>query len=152
MKKISSIVLEIEKLITSGLLISISVLVFISAVARFIGKPINWAQDLSLLAFAWLTFIGADLVIRDKNLINITIFYDKFSKKIKLILDSIFSILIILFLLVLIIYGFMLVQTSWNRAFNTLPLSYAWCTLAVPVGSILMLSSIVENTINKFRR
>lgn len=37
--------------------------------------------------------------------------------------------MMVLFLLILIVYGFMLVSQSWNRTFNTLKMSYAWCTL-----------------------
>lgn len=152
MKKVSRAILKIEKLVASALLMTIAVLVFWSALARTVGKPINWAQDLSLLAFAWLTFIGADVIIRDGNLISIDMLYDKFPKALKSILSFIFSILMILFLLILVVYGFMLVNTSWNRVFNTLPISYAWCTLAVPVGATLMLTSTIESTIKKFRR
>ena len=53
----------------------------------------------------------------------------------------------LLFLLFLIVYGFMLVSQSWYRSFNTLKLSYAWCTLAVPMGSALLLVSIGEKLV-----
>ena len=64
MKKISNAVLRIEEVLAGAMLILISVLVFFSAIARTVGMPINWAQDISLLAFAWLTFIGADIVAK----------------------------------------------------------------------------------------
>ena len=121
MKKISEKILKIEEILAGGMLILISVLVFLSAVARTIGMPVNWAQDVSLLAFAWLTFIGSDIMM-------------------------------VLFLLILIVYGFMLVSQSWNRTFNTLKMSYAWCTLAVPIGSLLMIFTIIGKLIGDIRR
>lgn len=62
MKKISEKILKIEEILAGGMLILISVLVFLSAVARTIGMPVNWAQDVSLLAFAWLTFMAQILL------------------------------------------------------------------------------------------
>lgn len=143
MKKISNIILKLEQFFAGGTLIMIAVLVFLSAVARTIGKPINWAQDVSLLAFGWLTFIGADIIIKSGSLIRIDMLVNKFPKVLQKVLTLIFDVMMLLFLLILIIYGFLLVSQSWNRAFNTLKLSYAWCTLAVPVGSVLMFFSII---------
>jgi len=54
MKKISDMILRVEELCAGVMLCMIAVLVFWSAVARTIGMPVNWAQDVSLLAFAWL--------------------------------------------------------------------------------------------------
>lgn len=143
MKKISDLILKTEELVAGTLLIVISVLVFLSAVARTIGMPINWAQDVSLLAFGWLTFIGSDIIIKSGSLIRIDMLINKFPKSIQKVLGLIFDLFMLLFLLILIVYGFLLVSQSWNRTFNTLKLSYAWCTLAVPVGSFFMFFSIL---------
>lgn len=139
MKKISDIILKAEETFAGFMLCLISVLVFISAIARTIGQPINWAQDISLLAFAWLTFIGADIVAKTGNLIRIDMLEKKFPKALRKILALVFDVAMVLFLLVLIVYGFMLVSQSWYRTFNTLKLSYAWCTLSVPVGSVFLI-------------
>ena len=136
MKKISDFVLKIEEILAGVMLCMIAVLVFWSAVARTIGMPVNWAQDVSLLAFAWLTFIGSDIIIKGGGLIRIDMLVNKFPKPVQKVLMLIFDALMLLFLLILIVYGFLLVSQSWNRTFNTLKMSYAWCTLAVPVGSL----------------
>ena len=135
MKKISDFVLKIEEILAGVMLCMIAVLVFWSAVARTIGMPVNWAQDVSLLAFAWLTFIGSDIIIKGGGLIRIDMLVNKFPKPVQKVLMLIFDALMLLFLLILIVYGFLLVSQSWNRTFNTLKMSYAWCTLAVPVGA-----------------
>lgn len=152
MKKISDLVLKVEELVAGALLIVISVLVFLSAVARTIGMPINWAQDVSLLAFGWLTFIGSDIIIKSGSLIRIDMVINKFPKFIQKILGLIFDVFMLLFLLILIVYGFLLVSQSWNRTFNTLKMSYAWCTLAVPVGSFFMFFSILGKLWKDIRR
>lgn len=151
LKKLGDIILKIEKTFSSILLFIIFLLVFTSAIARTIRIPINWAQDLALLAFAWITFIGADIVARTNNLINIDMVIKLFPKTFQKIILVIFDILMLVFLLVLIVYGFILVNQSFNRVFNTLKLSYAWCTLSVPVGSILLFITIFEKLIKDIK-
>ncbi|SRR5574344_643885 len=143
MSKLADIVLKIEEVVAAFLLCLISSLVFLSALARTIGHPINWTQDVSLLAFGWLTFIGSDVIIRKGNLISIDLLVAKFPAGLQKILAIIFDILTLLFLLILVVYGYMLVDQSWLRTFNTLDISYAWCTLAVPVGAFLMFFSVL---------
>lgn len=151
MNKISNLVLRAEEVLAGGMLCLIAVLIFWSAIARTIGMPVNWAQDVSLLAFAWLIFIGSDIIIKTGNLIRIDMLVNLFPKSIQKILTLIFDLLMLLFLLVLIVYGFILVSQSWNRTFNTMKLSYAWCTLAVPVGALLMFVSAIEKLINDIK-
>lgn len=152
MKKLAEIILKVEALISSVLLCMISVLVFVSAVARTVGAPINWAQDVALLAFAWLTFLGADVLAKSGKLINIDMVIYKLPKFAQKIIGIVFDAMILVFLLVLIIYGQQLVSQSWNRMFNTLKISYAWCTLAVPVGTFMLLTTMIGTIIRDIKR
>lgn len=133
------------------MLCMIAVLVFWSAVARTIRMPVNWAQDVSLLAFGWLTFIGSDIIIKSGGLIRIDMLSNRFPKAVQKTLMLVFDFFMLLFLLILIVYGFLLVSQSWNRTFNTLKMSYAWCTLAVPVGSLLMFFSMIGKVLGDIR-
>ncbi len=151
MHKIDAAICKLEKLFTATLLAVISSLVFVAAVMRKFGYPLNWAQDISLLCFAWLTFIGADYLMRTDKLIVIDLLYNYFPGKVKKALNILFGLGMSFFLIVLIWYGFPLVMQSWNRVFNTLKLSYAWCTLCVPVGSILMLSTVIKKMIHDIK-
>ena len=134
------------------MLCMIAVLVFWSAVARTIGMPVNWAQDVSLLAFGWLTFIGSDIIIKSGGLTRIDMLSNRFPKAVQKTLMLVFDVFMLLFLLILIVYGFLLVSQSWNRTFNTLKMSYAWCTLAVPVGSLLMFFSMIGKMLGDIRK
>ena len=152
MKKISAVILKTEELLAGAMLCMIAVLVFWSAVARTIGMPVNWAQDVSLLAFGWLTFIGSDIIIKSGGLIRIDMLSNRFPKAVQKTLMLEFDVFMLLFLLILIVYGFLLVSQSWNRTFNTLKMSYAWCTLAVPVGSLLMFFSMIGKMLGDIRK
>ena len=147
MKKISAVILKTEELLAGAMLCMIAVLVFWSAVARTIGMPVNWAQDVSLLAF-----IGSDIIIKSGGLIRIDMLSNRFPKAVQKTLMLVFDFFMLLFLLILIVYGFLLVSQSWNRTFNTLKMSYAWCTLAVPVGSLLMFFSMIGKMLGDIRK
>lgn len=152
MKQLTKIVLKAEELIASSLLCLISVLVFISAVTRTFGYPINWAQDVALLAFAWLTFIGADVLARSGKFINIDMLIYKLPKVAQKIIGIVFDFMMMAFLATLLIFGYSLVTQSWLRVFNTLNLSYAWCTMAVPVGAFMLLTTLIGRTLDDIKR
>lgn len=132
---------KLESTLASFLLISIFLLVFLSAFTRTLGRPINWAQDAALVAFAWMTFLGSDLAIRNTRLIGIEVLTKHFPKVIQKYLDIIFKIIIIVFLLILIRYGYVMVITGMKRTITTLGISYAYVTASVPVGAFLMIIS-----------
>ena len=64
MKKFYEKVCKLEELIALILVAGIAVLVFVSALMRTVGHPLNWAQDVALIAFAWLIFLGSDVAMR----------------------------------------------------------------------------------------
>ena len=151
-EKFDKVMIRAEELITALLLITIATFVFVAAITRRFGFPLNWTQDVSLLEFAWLTFLGSDLLLRTSKLITIDLIFDNLPKSVKKVLQILFDCGMIVFLFVLTRYGFPLVSQSWSRVFNTLPMSYAWCTLSVPVGSLLMLETVIEKTVRDLAR
>ena len=61
MKKIYAAFCKFEELVALLLLAGLTVLVFVSALMRYIKMPLNWAQDVALVAFAWMIFLGSDI-------------------------------------------------------------------------------------------
>ena len=141
MKKFYQAFCKAETVLANSLLMLIAVLVFASALSRTFKNPINWAQDIALLAFGWQVFLGGDLAVRNTKLVGIDMVVGHFPKVVQKWLSVIFSLCMIGFLCVLVYFGFILVSESTQRLMNTLTISYAWCTLAVPVGAVLMIIS-----------
>ena len=130
-----------EEKLALVLLAGLAVLVFISALMRTFKHPLNWAQDVALVAFAWLIFIGGDVAVRGSGLIGVDMVVSKFPKSVQKWLDVFYKCLIIAFLCVLVFYGIRMVRQGWSRQIAALGISYGWVTLAVPVGSFLMIIS-----------
>ncbi len=125
-----------------ALLCVISSLVFLSAIARTIGRPLNWAQDVSLLLFAWLVFLGADLVLRREDFISVEILTRYFPRKLRGFLYYLWYGVAVAFLAVLVRYGIPLCVQNAKRLFQTLGISYSWATASAPVGSAMIILTI----------
>jgi len=132
-------------------IVAITLLVFISAVMRTISHPINWAQDMSLLLFAWVVFLGADVALRRSDFLRVDILMNRFPKKLQEFLYYLWYILAILFLCILVVYGFPLALENTKRPFQSMGISYSWATMSVPIGSALMIITIVIKLISRYK-
>jgi len=143
MKKIYKMFCKFEETAAVVLLAGLTILVFVSALMRTLKMPLNWAQDVALVAFAWMIFLGSDIAVRGPGLIGVNLFVKKFPPVIQKGLDIIFKVVIIIFLGVLVVYGFQMTVQGWEREITTLGISYSWVTMAVPVGAFFMIISTV---------
>ena len=140
-----------EEKLALVLLAGLAVLVFISALMRTFKHPLNLAQDVALVAFAWLIFIGGDVAVRGSGLIGVDMVVSKFPKSVQKWLDVFYKCLIIAFLCVLVFYGIRMVRQGWSRQIAALGISYGWVTLAVPVGSFLMIISTAISLVKRIK-
>lgn len=151
LKKFYAAFCKLEELIALLLLAGITVLVFVSALMRSMKMPLNWAQDVALVAFAWMIFTGSDVAIRGAGLIGIDIIVKHFPAVVRKALDIIFKVIIIAFLCVLVVNGYTMTVTSWARQITTLHISYSWVYLSVPVGAFLMIISTTIKLVERIR-
>lgn len=131
---------DIELAVGAVLLISTVFILTFAAILRTIGFPINWGLDLALLMFTWSVYVGADTALRDDKMVNVEIFQQFLKPKTKKILQLFIYILILIFLLLMVYYGFFLAYSSRLRTFQGIPfLSYTWATLSMPIPSVFMI-------------
>lgn len=131
---------DIELAVGAVLLISTVFILTFAAILRTIGFPINWGLDLALLMFTWSVYVGADTALRDDKMVNVEIFQQFLKPQTKKILQLFIYILILIFLLLMVYYGFFLAYSSRFRTFQGIPfLSYTWATLSMPIPSVFMI-------------
>lgn len=133
---------RIEQAFVGVLIVGITGLVFVSAIARGVGYPLNWATDLALLAFAWLVFIGADVALKQSDFMRVDLLVKRFPLAVQKALYYTFAIMAIGLLAIIIVQGVPLAIDNAKRLFQTLGISYAWATVSAPVGSFLMIVTI----------
>lgn len=144
MKKLYEQIGKLEMIIVKYAIALLTLLVFGSAIARTLHFPIVWAVDAATFIFAWCVFLGADMAMRKDRLVTIDLLTDRLPKKVVFYIRLFNHVLIIIFLLALIVYGFWLSYTTRLRTFQGIPgFSYTWVTISVPIGCILMLSTTI---------
>jgi TRAP-type C4-dicarboxylate transport system permease small subunit len=138
MQRFIQIVDKIETVLSTLLLSIIVLLVFFASLLRYLGFPINGADTIAAALFVWLIYIGADQVLRKDRHLGVDYFTQRLPGKMKN-LTSLVVLLVMLVFLVLVTYvGMSLVIANNGRILGDLPVSYAFVTMAVPVGSFLM--------------
>lgn len=148
MKKFYEYICQCETFIIKVFLVFMVGLVFIAASTRYVGYPINWSVDMAVCLFAWCTFLGGDVAMRNNKLMSVDFLIEKLPEKYRSSIELINLLIILIFLLALIVYGIHLSYTTRFRTFQGIPgFSYTWVTISVPIAGTLM----VITAINKIR-
>ena len=151
LEKFENVLTKIETFIVCFGLMLLIVTVFAAAVLRFVGIDMSVSTDLAQLTFAWVSFIGADLAMRQDRHMGV----DMLIKKIPLALQNaiwlVLYLLILFFLIFCVRYGINLCIVNAARKYNTLYISYSYATAACPVGCGLMCISAVKHIVSYIR-
>lgn len=136
--------MKFENFLTNLLMIGIVFFVFLAAVMRWAGWPLSWSVEFAQLLFVWAIFLGANRTLRERKHITVDVFVKALPQKAKNIIELFTKILVLAFLFFLTKYGFQLSMENSSRQISNLPVSYSFITLAVPVGSVLMILTILS--------
>ena len=142
---------KIEETIVAVFVAAITFLVFTSAVARFLGHPLNWAPDTSLLLLSWVIFLGADAALRRADFIQVDILLLRLPLKVQKFLYYFYYAIIVTFLMMLVRYGIPLALENTKRNFQGMEISYSWATISVPIGGFLMVITILLKLNKKWK-
>jgi TRAP-type C4-dicarboxylate transport system permease small subunit len=142
---------QLELAICLALLAGITGLVFVAAIMRFFGHPLIWSVDMAQLLFVWLCFFGSNKAMREKSHLGMEVLVKRLGYKRRFWLEVACTALIIAFLLILAVEGWRLTWLNRERTFGDSTLSYAWVTVSVPFGCLLIAATLVYNTVRAFQ-
>jgi len=148
-KKVAGGYAKFENFITNLLMIGVVAFVFIASIMRWVGFPLSWSVEFAQFLFVWVIFLGANRCLREDRHIGVDFFVKKLKPKTKAVLEIIINVLIMAFLVFLINFGIQLSIENSVRLISNLPLSYSFITMAVPIGSILMLITLIFKVAQK---
>jgi TRAP-type transport system small permease protein len=143
MKKIAAGYVKAENFITNLLMIGVVFFVFIAAVLRWAGYPISWSVEFAQFLFVWVIFLGANRCLREDKHISVDFFTKKLPDKVRISVEIVINLFVMAFLIFLVIFGTLLSLENSVRLISNLPISYSFITMAVPIGSILMIITIL---------
>jgi TRAP-type C4-dicarboxylate transport system permease small subunit len=143
---------RIEFAIAGLLLAAIVLLVFVAAIMRSFGSPVIWSVDMAQLLFIWLCMFGAARALREKGHLGIDLLVRFLPHRFRLGLEIVLSLVMLAFLGLLAYEGVRLALSNVQRQFADSGISYAWVTIAVPVGCVMLGAGIVFNIVEAWRK
>lgn len=142
------ILLKGEVLLANTLLALITGMVFAAGVTRWFGYPLVWSVDMAQLMFVWLSFLGADLALRKRAHLGIDLLVRALPIRARVILDILLALLAIAFLGAMTVLGYRLTMLNLERVYGDSGISYAFVTIAVPAGCLLLSLTLAGQVLN----
>ncbi len=152
-KKGMKILGNLDVTIACVMMVALIVLTFVGVLKRYIFRsPITWQEEVQMLLFLWVVFLGGSAAFRAGSHIAIEIVVDALPKKLGALVER-FDVL-----LQLVILGYLFVQeltyynqlVSTGKVTNLLRLPYGIAYLVVPVGGVLMILSMLFGAYREF--
>ncbi len=139
----------LTNLITKMLLSVMVFITFILVISRFIfSYSFPWVEELTRYLMVWLMLLGAAVVLRTDKHISVNFFADYFSDSLKTILNIIFQLLIISYLVILAVVGYRTANMMWILKSPSMGFSLFWVYLALPVSSVMMIVYAVNKIVD----
>lgn len=139
--KVPAWVLNADYAIT-GVMFALLVLVTAWGVVRryALGDPISWLEEVQLMLFVNIVFLGAGSAFRTASHIGIEFVVDRFHGTVRRTLETLISIIVVVVLIYFAFRGYDLVDMSatGQRTSNILNIPYALVYASLPVGFIWM--------------
>lgn len=133
MNKLISVLLAILTVITVAAVLG-------QVIFRFVlEEPLVWSEEVARYCLVWITFLGASLAVRNRDLIGMEALVRKFPPALQLRVEILVQVLSIIFFLVMIFYGTQTTLRVAGQRATAIGISMAWVYAAAPVGGFLML-------------
>jgi TRAP-type C4-dicarboxylate transport system permease small subunit len=113
---------------------------FMQVVARYIFHySFFWVEEVAIFAMAWLTFLGASIAIRRKEMLSFEFLKSLFPRHVRAVVGILGYILMISFLTWIVVYGFKLAAINLTHISPALTIPMTYPYLSVPIGGIFLL-------------
>lgn len=133
-------------LITSIMLGILSLIYAAQVAFRYIlNSPIIWADELSGYLFVWMTFLGCAVALGEKSHVNIDLLLNYCPQKIRNLLGWISDLSIFSLLIILVYFGYILIEGSMGLRTTTLNLPFGTVYSIIFISSVLMLIILALN-------
>jgi len=150
MKKVLSRIVEDVCFV---LVVVLAVVVFFQVFNRFILKaPMAWTEELAMLLFQWVVFLGAAVGVKRMSHFGIDLLVEKLSEKTRHCIDLIVPFAVGAIAMTLIVEGFKLLKLTQYQLYTTMDISHAWATAAMPISGFLMMFYLIQHEIRIWKR
>jgi TRAP-type C4-dicarboxylate transport system permease small subunit len=135
------------------LVVALALVVFLQVFNRFVLKaPLAWSEDLAMLLFQWVVFLGAAIGVRRLRHFGIDLVVKKMPPGWHHTIDLIIPFIMGIVALTMITEGIQLLSYNQSRIYATMNLSYLWAYLPIPVSGCLMILYLVIQEIKRWKQ
>lgn len=143
------ILAKIENVFVAVAIIASTSVLFINIILRyFFDANTTWADEFVRYSMIWIAFIGMAVCFRHNIHFGVDLFINSVSKPIKKYVKVYINLACILFVGLLVYFGFKLVIFSYQTGQITpsLQIKTFWVYLAIPIGALLSVIHLAVNT------
>jgi len=131
--------------------VALAVTVFIQVFNRFVLKtPLAWSEDLAMLLFQWMVFLGAALGVKRTRHFGIELVVKVLPAQVRHALELLVPLIIGIVAIIMVIQGITLLSFNTTRMYATMDLSYTWAYLPIPVSGVLILIYLIELEVRRW--
>jgi TRAP-type C4-dicarboxylate transport system permease small subunit len=139
--------------ICAVLMVALVVVVFIQVFNRFVLQtPLAWSEDLAMLLFQWVVFVGAALGVKRMRHFGIELVVRQFSEGWRHRIELLTPLVMLGVAMVMIVQGYTLLMLNVNRTFATMDLSYTWAFLPIPLGGLHIIIYLIQVEIERWKQ
>ncbi len=133
------------------LVVALSVVVFFQVFNRFVLKaPLAWSEDLAMLLFQWVAFLGAAVGVKRMRHFGIEMVVKALPEKVRHGVELLVPLIMAIVGLTMLIQGWTLLTLNWNRIYSTMNLSYTWAFLPIPLSGALILLYLLQHEVRRW--
>ncbi|MAA96728.1 MAG: TRAP transporter permease DctQ [Stappia sp.] len=130
----------------------IVLLTFYQVVTRFVfGHPSAWSEVAARSVMMWMVFMGLAAAFRQGAMIAVDFLMDVGPKPLRFILVILIAFASLVFLGLLVWYGWSMAERVQRQNLAGLEISIAWVYAALPVGAALAVPGVVARFIVSLR-
>ncbi len=149
MQKVFDTVVEA---VCAVLMVALAVIVFVQVFNRFVLQtPLAWSEDLAMLLYQWVVFVGAALGVKRLRHFGIELVVRQFPERWRRRIALLTPVVMLIVAIVMIVQGYALVMINQNRTFSTMDLSYIWAFLPIPLSGVLIIIYLIQLEIRRWR-
>lgn len=108
-----------------------------------INSPLAWTEELARYSLVWLTFLGAAYAMSLKAHIGVEFFVDRFSGIGKKILQTVATLISLIFFGLMIFSGYDLVSNTMEQTSPVLDIPMGFVYAAIPVSGLLLAVNLI---------
>jgi len=135
------------------LMVALAVVVFIQVFNRFVLQtPLAWSEDLAMLLYQWVVFVGAALGVKRMRHFGIELVVRQFPEHWRCRIELVTPLVMLAVAVVMVVQGYILLTLNVNRTYATMDLSYTWAFLPIPLSGVLIIVYLIQLEAQRWRQ